>query len=122
MNRLLPILALAAALAACGNSKPTSCIETSHCEKGFVCHPQSKICVMGCSASGDCPETAKTCDAIAFGAQPTTKFCQCESTPACKGDDTIICGATERICITRCKSDADCTFGRHCDAAAGQCT
>ncbi len=97
------------------------CTSTS-CMTGEFCHPTAKVCVSNCTAGADCPATAQTCSAFPDGGGGGQKFCQCSTSQLCNGSSTgsLICSDEDKICRSKCSSDADCQ-GRKCDVASGQC-
>src|SRR5262245_52811480 len=64
-----------------------SCTEDQFCDDDSVCHPLAKVCVKSCESDSDCPENSRSCT----GTSGTQKYCECESTEKCGGDEDIIC-------------------------------
>lgn len=118
----LGVLVTGFALAGCSalqSNDLTSCTADEFCPDDSVCHPLAKVCVKACTSAADCPATAKSCSGVA--AAGGKMYCECQSTDLCDGDDDTICSAEEKICEPKCTNDVDCTFGRHCDTASGNC-
>lgn len=102
-----------------GGGGRTACTTDASCATGELCHPLAKVCVKTCDAAADCPSEEKTCDTMT-GA--SGKFCQCSTTALCGGGvgSTTVCSSTDKICETKCGSDADCG-GRTCNTTTGEC-
>lgn len=113
------------ALAGCSALKSndlTSCTSDEFCGDDEVCHPLAKVCVKSCQSAADCPTTAKSCSGVSAASGGTQRmYCECQSTELCGGDEDTICTTAEKICAPKCTNDVDCTFGRHCDTATGNC-
>ena len=99
----------------------TRCTQDEFCPDDSVCHPLAKVCVKSCESAADCPSSAKSCTGVSTASGTERKFCECQSTELCGGDDTIICTSAEKICAPKCTNDVDCTAGRQCDTASGNC-
>jgi hypothetical protein len=100
----LMIAALGLTLAACGGGgrEDLSCDSDASCLENETCHPQAKVCVQTCSTGADCPESAKTCEAIS--ATVATKVCKCSTDALCQRDtsvtdaSTLTCDTTYKVC------------------------
>jgi hypothetical protein len=118
---LLGTLVTGFALTGCSVLQPgelESCTADEFCDDDSLCHPVAKVCVKTCTFAEDCPDTAKSCEPLSGDAR---SFCACQSTELCDGDENIICTESEKICAPKCTSDVDCTLGRACDKASGNC-
>lgn len=102
-----------------GGGGRTACTTDASCATGQLCHPTAKVCVTACTSSADCPSEEKTCDTLT-GA--SGKFCQCSTTALCAGgsNPAAICSTSDKICESKCISDADCG-GRTCNTTTGTC-
>jgi hypothetical protein len=127
--RLATLLAAAAfsfALSGCGDTGflgdggSPFCSSDSVCKAGEICHPTAKLCVKTCTSGSDCPSEAKTCDLP--NGMGTAKVCQCSTSAIC-GMTTSgnICQDYDKVCSSKCSSNAGCPSGRSCDTASGQC-
>ena len=99
-----------------------SCADNSGCLVSELCHPTAKVCVQTCTGSFDCPDSAKTCEAVS--ATYTQKVCKCSTNELCNIErDTadLVCTSVDRVCAPRCTSDVACGTGKSCDTATGQC-
>jgi hypothetical protein len=99
----------------------TRCTSDAACPDDSLCHPLAKVCVKSCTSAADCPSTAKSCSGVSAESGSTRMFCECQSTELCDGDENTICASEEKICEPKCTNDVDCTFGRRCDTATGNC-
>lgn len=99
----------------------TSCTADEFCADDSLCHPLAKVCVKRCESDSDCPENAKACSGVSTASGSERKFCQCQNTEQCGGEEDIICGEEEKVCAPKCTSDVDCTFGRQCEVSTGNC-
>ena len=100
----------------------TTCASSTDCLESEICHPTAKVCVTTCTAATDCPDTAKTCDAVST--TDTTKVCQCSTDALCNKDREtadLVCSTLDKVCTTKCTTDASCGTGRTCDTGTGQC-
>jgi hypothetical protein len=98
------------------------CTQDTECAGNEICHPTARTCVSTCTSSNDCTANAKTCEPITPGS--TTSVCKCESTQLCNQDREtadLLCSTLDEVCVKPCGSDADCSTGRTCDVATGQC-
>jgi hypothetical protein len=99
-----------------------SCADNAGCLASEICHPTAKVCVQTCTGSFDCPDSAKTCEAVS--STNSQKVCKCSTTQLCNIErDTadLVCSSVDRVCAPRCTSDAQCGTGKICDTAAGEC-
>lgn len=122
---LTALSALSVVMTACdtGTTDETSCTTDSDCTGTTdVCHPTAKICVQSCTAAADCPDTAKTCAPFTGASK---NICQCSTDQLCNGlgstSTDLVCSNVDKVCETKCTSDAACGTGRTCDTATGQC-
>jgi len=99
----------------------TTCASATDCLESEICHPTAKVCVTTCASAADCPDTAKTCAAVS--ATDTTKVCQCSTDQLCNKDTEtgLVCSTLDKVCTTKCTTDASCGTGRKCNATSGQC-
>ncbi|WP_224369010.1 hypothetical protein [Hyalangium versicolor] len=126
LHKLLWLGALVSGLSLAGCSalqsdELTRCTSDEACPDDSLCHPLAKVCVKSCSAATDCPSSAKSCSGVSAASGSEKRFCECQSTELCEGDENVICTEEEKICAPRCTNDVDCTAGRHCDTATGNC-
>jgi hypothetical protein len=126
LKKLLFLGALVSGLALTGCSllssdELTSCTMDEFCPDDSVCHPLAKVCVKACESPTDCPSSAKSCTGVSTVNGTTRNFCECQSTDLCDSDEDVICTDEEKICAPKCTSDVDCTSGRRCDKATGNC-
>lgn len=114
-------------LTACGDEGRTSltCSTNADCLESEICHPDAKVCVQTCTTSADCPNAAKTCEAVS--ASNTQLICKCSTDALCQSDErvsdasTLVCSATAKVCVPKCSTDTDCSAGQTCDTSAGVC-
>lgn len=113
-----------------GGRDSLTCTADTDCLDGEACHPNAKVCVLTCSIGDDCPESAKTCEAIS--ATNATKICKCSTDALCQRDDRVddasdlTCSTTHKVCTPSgttpaCTKDADCGSGQTCDTSTGTC-
>lgn len=126
LKKLLYLGALVSgfALAGCSalqSDELESCTTDETCPDDSLCHPLAKVCVKSCESETDCPSNAKSCTGVSTASGTEKKFCQCQSTELCEGDEDVICTDEEKVCAPKCTNDVDCTFGRQCDTATGNC-
>jgi len=102
---MLPGL-LALVLAACGtDDEIKTCALDADCGSAELCHPNVKVCVKTCTSSGDCPDSAKTCDAISK--TDDRKICRCVTTALCNNDrkeKDLVCNDAYKVCIPEDKN------------------
>ncbi|WP_375772505.1 hypothetical protein NR798_16985 [Archangium gephyra] len=114
-----------------GGRESLACTEAADCLENEICHPDAKVCVQTCSIGDDCPESAKTCEAIS--ATNSTKVCKCSTDALCQRDDRLDdasglkCSTTSKVCTDggttpACTKDADCGTGQTCNTTTGTCT
>ncbi len=99
-----------------------TCATDRDCVLSEICHPTAKVCVQTCVGSADCPSSAKTCTALST--TDTRKVCQCATDALCNaegGTTQLVCSNLDDVCTPKCTKDADCSLGRTCDTATGQC-
>jgi hypothetical protein len=124
--------ALGMMLVACdgGGRESLTCSTNADCLESEVCHPNAKVCVQTCTSSADCPNAAKTCDALS--AADTTKICKCSTDALCQTDErvdasTLTCSSAYKVCVppgstpAACTKDADCSSGQSCNVGTGAC-
>lgn len=58
------------------------CSVDKDCLESEICHPDEKQCVQLCITKANCPDTAKTCEALS--PENPTKICRCR-VGACTG-------------------------------------
>ncbi len=114
-----------------GTGGDGTCTSNANCATDEICHPVAKVCVHTCTAGSDCPDSAKTCDVIKGGTTASTdggatgqKVCQCSTTPFCNDGNvggSLVCNDEIRVCEVKCTTDTNCSSGRKCDTATGQC-
>lgn len=99
----------------------TTCASATDCLESEICHPTAKVCVTTCASAADCPDTAKNCAAVS--ATDTTKVCQCSTNELCNKDTEtdLVCSTLDKVCTTKCTTDASCGTGRKCNTTSGQC-
>lgn len=101
------------------------CNSDADCTGNEICHLEARACVTKCTTSSDCTANASTCAPIGgTSAQKDTTVCQCTTTAACNQDRSTadqVCGDLDHVCVTACSQDSDCSTGRTCDTATGQC-
>ena len=114
-----------------GGRESLACTEAADCLENEICHPDARVCVQTCSIGDDCPESAKTCDAIS--ATNSTKICKCGTDALCQRDDRLddasglTCSTTYKVCTDgggttpACTTDANCAAGQTCDTSTGTC-
>jgi len=136
MKLMLAVLgAMSMVLTGCpdGGREDLACTATTDCLEGEICHPSAKVCVQTCTTGGDCPESAKTCEAIGGG--NTQMICKCSTDALCQRDErvadasTLKClipsGATNGVCApagttpvqTSCdpaNQPGTCSYGQIC--------
>jgi hypothetical protein len=97
-----------------------SCTSAADCAEGETCHPVSDVCVAKCSIAADCPSEEKLCAPLAGS---TDSVCQCQNDTLCnpEGGTTMVCSTTEKRCVERCSSDANCNADQTCNLTSGQC-
>ncbi len=121
--------AMSGFMVGCGDDDNGSatCTTNDDCAGSEICHPTAGVCVTTCTASTDCPESAKTCAPLGgSGPNATTSICQCSTDALCNGGSDAtstdqVCSDLDNVCVTKCSSDSDCSTGRVCDTASGQC-
>jgi hypothetical protein len=115
--------ALSAVLTGCPeDTKNLTCTDDSECLESEICHPDAKVCVQTCTSSADCPDTAKTCEAVS--ASNTQKICKCSTDALCNQGremQDLACDPTSKVCVPKCTANADCATGQTCDTTAGVC-
>jgi hypothetical protein len=115
--------ALSAVLTGCPeDTKNLTCTDNTQCLESEICHPDAKVCVQTCTSSADCPDTAKTCEAVS--ASNTQKICKCSTDALCNQGremQDLACDPTAKVCVPKCTADADCATGQTCDTTAGVC-
>lgn len=129
--------AMSMALTGCGGGRDLTCSADTDCAEAEICHPQAGVCVQTCSTSADCPESAKTCDALS--STNTTKICRCSTNELCQRDtrvddaSTLSCSTAYSVCVpsgttgpgptpTTCSGEGQstCSYGQFC--SSGACT
>lgn len=53
------------------------CAVDKDCLESEICNPDTMLCVQVCTTSANCPDTAKTCEALS--ADNPTKICRCKA-------------------------------------------
>ena len=135
MTWVLAALSAVAVMAACGGTGGSgrtdlTCSQDADCQGAEICHPEAKVCVQTCTSSTDCPNSAKTCDAISSADSRTV--CKCTTDALCATDErvsgtTLTCSTAYSVCAppgsasAKCTKDADCNAGQTCDTASGAC-
>lgn len=119
--------AMSGLVAGCGDDEPGNslCTSNDECSGSEICHPTAGVCVTTCDSGSDCPDTAKTCTSI-DGTATGTKICQCSTDVLCNGgtgstSTDLVCSDLDNVCVPKCDSNDDCSSGRVCDTASGQC-
>ncbi|WP_309893298.1 hypothetical protein [Archangium sp.] len=131
MKLMLAVLgAMSMVLTGCpdGGREDLACTATTDCLEGEICHPSAKVCVQTCTTGGDCPESAKTCEAIGGG--NTQMICKCSTDALCQRDErvadasTLVCNTASKVCAppgttptpTTCQgtSQSTCSYGQFC--------
>jgi hypothetical protein len=132
MKLMLAVLgAMSMVLTGCpdGGRESLACTDNTECIEGEICHPTAKVCVQTCTASADCPESSKACEAIS--ATNAQKICQCSTKELCQRDERVSdasnleCTAA-KVCAPpgttpACTKNEDCTGGQTCDVTSGTC-
>ncbi|WP_224244628.1 hypothetical protein [Hyalangium gracile] len=98
------------------------CLDDMDCLAGELCHPEAKVCVVNCASSVDCPHSAKTC--VPISGFDTRTVCKCSTNELCNidgGTTALVCSDLDSVCTPKCTRDSDCSAGRTCDTATGQC-
>ena len=118
--------ALTFVFAACGEGigpGGAGCTSNADCATTEICHPQAQVCVQTCTSSADCPDSAKTCEAIS--ATDTNMICKCTTDALCASGDVLgssaICSDAFEVCVTKCGSNTDCPSGFECETSTGEC-
>jgi hypothetical protein len=135
----LMIAALGLALTACpgGGREDLTCSADTDCsEDGTeICHPQAKVCVQTCTQTTDCPDSAKSCEAIS--STNTQKICKCSTDALCQTDErvtdasTLSCDKSYSVCKSTgtgggqtppgaaCtgSSQSTCSYGQFCNGS-----
>ncbi len=116
--------ALTFVFVACGDDvlPEAGCTTDADCDttKNEICHPQAQVCVQGCTTSNDCPNSAKTCEAIS--ATDSTLICKCSTDALCAAENAgFVCSDAFEVCLNSCSSNADCGTGFTCDTTTGEC-
>lgn len=122
MMMLTALSALSVVMTGCPGEEEGSlkCTMDADCIEGEICHPTAKACVQTCTASTDCPASAKTCTAISTS--DNRQVCQCSTNELCAAEvEGAVCSTLDKVCTPKCTADADCGAGRTCDTATGQC-
>ncbi|WP_211276545.1 hypothetical protein [Archangium gephyra] len=105
-----------------GVDRNLSCTDDSNCLAAELCHPTSKVCVRTCASAADCPDSAKTCDALS--GFDTRLVCKCSTDTLCnidRGTSDLVCSNPDKVCTPKCTKDTDCASGLICETATGQC-
>ncbi|RYZ42341.1 MAG: hypothetical protein EOO71_08355 [Myxococcaceae bacterium] len=105
-----------------GEDPDPRCSTAADCLASELCHPTAKVCVQTCLSGAECPDTAKTCDALS--ATDSRKVCKCSTDALCNADGTAferVCSIAEAVCIPKCTADAQCGEGQRCDTSTGHC-
>jgi hypothetical protein len=121
--------AMSGFMVGCGDDDKGSdtCTTNADCAGTEICHPTSNVCVATCSSASDCPDTAKTCAPLGgSGADAAKNICKCSTDVLCNGgtdskSTDLVCSNLDRVCVTKCSSNADCGTGRTCNTGSGQC-
>jgi hypothetical protein len=121
----LMFAALGVVLAGCPGEETEMCTTNADCLESEICHPTAGFCVQTCNLAGDCPDTAKNCEALGGnGPDAATKVCKCTAgANQCnlgRPEDDRVCG-TEGVCVLKCTTDANCGTGQTCEVATGVC-
>lgn len=106
-----------------GSGASLKCEQDSECLESEICHPDAKVCVQTCTSSADCPDAAKTCDAVS--ATDTRSICKCSTAELCNqmsgAQSDMLCSDTHKVCVPKCSADTDCATDQTCDTASGVC-
>jgi len=121
--------AMSGFMVGCGDDDKGSdtCTTNADCAGTEICHPTSNVCVATCSSASDCPDTAKTCAPLGgSGADAAKNICKCSTDVLCNGgtgskSTDLVCSNLDRVCVTKCSSNANCGTGRTCNTGSGQC-
>lgn len=81
------------------------CLTVADCGSNAICHPDTRICIIGCAGPGDCPLLQPFCDSRGW-------CVECRTSADCAQTD--LCDPT----IGRC---AFCTDDRGCSAPTPYC-
>ena len=131
MTLMFAALSVASLMMACdgGGRTTLACSATTDCLANELCHPQAGVCVQTCTASTDCPESAKDCSALST--TDSTKVCKCSTSELCQRDTrvegaTLTCLSGYSVCSdqsapAKCTSNAQCSAGQTCNASTGAC-
>jgi hypothetical protein len=134
MTLMFAALSAVSLMMACdgGGRTTLACSSTTDCLENEICHPQAGVCVQTCTASTDCPDSAKSCDALST--TDATKICKCSTDELCQQKDTRVEGATltclsgYKVCSdqsgttpTKCTTNAQCSAGQTCNTTTGAC-
>jgi len=123
---LVALGAMSMVLTGCPEDAPTlTCSADADCLESELCHPNAKVCVQKCTSSAECPDTAKTCEALDPANASSQKICKCSTTALCNtGRETadLVClTETYKVCAPKCSTDTDCAADQTCDTTAGVC-
>ena len=129
MLMLTALGAMSGFMVGCGDDDKgaDTCTTNADCAGTEICHPTSNVCVATCSSASDCPDTAKTCAPLGgSGADATKNICKCSTDVLCNGgtgssSTDLVCSNLDRVCVTKCSSNANCGTGRTCNTGTGQC-
>ncbi|QRO00990.1 hypothetical protein JRI60_19115 [Archangium violaceum] len=126
MSLMLTVLgAVGMMLTGCGGDEQTlTCSADTDCLESEICHPNAKVCVQTCTAGADCPDTAKTCEALDTSSASSPKICKCSTDALCNtGRETadLTCSSAYKVCVPSgtaggCTTNADCASGQTCQA------
>ncbi|WP_257458120.1 hypothetical protein [Archangium lipolyticum] len=126
MSLMLTVLgAVGMMLTGCGGGEETlTCTADTDCLESEICHPNARVCVQTCTAGADCPDTAKTCEALDTSSASSPKICKCSTDALCNtGRETadLECSDAYKVCVptgtaSGCTTNADCSSGQVCES------
>ena len=108
-----------------GTFKCVECEIDEHCQPGFKCDPELKIC-HECESDGDCDKGEVCEDNVCVSCTTQTECAgnSCNCCPKTADGVQMTCGVLPgdptAVCL-ECTSDADCTGGRQCNTTIGRC-
>src|SRR5688572_12174045 len=124
MMMLTALSALSVVMMGCPGEEEDSlgCTTDANCLEGEICNVAAKACVQTCTTPADCPASARA-ECSAISATDNRTVCKCATSELCAREvEGTVCSTLDKVCTAKCDSNDDCSAGRTCDTATGQCT
>ena len=121
---LTALSALSVVMTGCPGEEEGSltCSMDADCLEGEICNVAARACVQTCTTPSDCPSSARA-ECSAISATDNRTVCKCATSELCATEvEGTVCSTLDKVCTAKCTANTDCSAGRTCDVATGQCT